>query len=803
MHSYDNGTSLAVKRDNWNQLLKLFRKIGLAEQITENDTAEVLRCEENAAINFINKIYEILTHRKLQTTTKKPTMGKPAGYARETGSWKVRDVLKHSDDNSDLNTQSKLAAKVIHEHEKSLIEDRSLEVDRFSTNSIAGRSQQLPPSAFIEEQTNVPQVRVKEIQVKQLDRNVTHLRASKQIEPNASVNGGSTSPTSNRGGVRNIIPSGAGEGDSTGVSNAGGIGGYGANTSGGMLAENAVSMLNSCISRVIATKQFPKFNPHIDILQNFIASFDTVRNSNDESDIDLLISRGFIEIHSSAMYLADACIITPKQFWIVSDMFTSAISVCNYQSATYKAAINGFQSLGTYIARKDPRSSVSLFCDFALFKLAKSINEHIYKRHGILQVLYAFSPNDSTSHIQCIKKLQMVAVDLKVFVHCLTILCTLETKVDMSLLDLYLYYATIGLGLPSPRLRGGAVSMISTLYNQAGGMISPMLPQLTKLSQTETWWEIHGHMLSLSSSILTAYSVDIDDDGPETERDSDKPMSSADEGYALSMITSLFYPTAPQSIRLWGVSTMAQAVGYSDNIASLYLSILLSFSTEERRFLLGLHKNENGESTMKLSLPSSSGLDMVLEPVVNNWKPLCIARAIETKVIIDKLERLDNKLMEVLHGCVKSGSEQGIAQSLHKEGSISDAASDVIETTLHAKWVQIFNSMKDFILVGLCDPDCVEDASAIIAHFILKSSIQDTILLDNKFFGALRLLYPVDGSGHPGCQSTVEGLFRQIFYCGDYYSAAVISAMEVFSKNYSANYEMSNFPTLLREFTSK
>lgn len=787
MHSYDNGTSVKVKKDNWAQLLKTFRKIGIADMVTEDEIGRVLRCEDGAAVSFVTKLYETLTHRKIQTTVKPPTLVKPA-YARETGSWKVREALKSVDDNSDLLLQSRLAQETMSVHDKSVHEERSLDPDRFSTTSIAGRSNQITPSLRHDEVSDGPQVRVKEIQVKQLDRNVTHLRASKQMHQ--QQNQSPTNSPSNKQ-IRSVTPSGShGEGFSFDKK-------YGnANTGGaGLIPENSLSLLNSCISRVISPRNISTWTNSLDYVGNFLAALDEVRVNGVGTEIDVVLAKSLEEIRHSSANLADACIITPKQFWIVSDLFTTAILASPYKAYSYQAAIEGFVSFGKAVTQRDPRSSINLFCDFALFKLARTLVDHPYKRLGILKILYAFSPENTVSHIQCIKHLQVVISDIKVIIHCLTILATYENKVDISLLDMYMYYATIGLGMQSPRLRAGAVAVISTLYNQAGEIVSPMLPQLSALAEQETWWEIQAHLLTLAGHVLQAHCPD----GLEIS-DRDNDSLSLDEECALNIVYRLFRQNSNKNIRIWGVFAVAPGVGHDDKLANHYLDVLLTVSSNDRRKLLGLY---NESTDVCITLPSSSGIDFEVRNVLALWNPMAVARAIESKVISEKLERLDSGLMEILHSCVKGGADLGSPESLHKPISTSSAGSEVFETTLNGKWVELFNSLKDFILVGLCDPECTQDAASIIAFYVLKSPLQDSVLLDNKLLGALRLLYPVDGTGHAGCQATAESLLRQIFYFSEYFGAVVINAIEIFSKNFLTNYEMSNLPTLLREFSSK
>jgi hypothetical protein len=137
----------------------------------------------------------------------------------------------------------------------------------------------------------------------------------------------------------------------------------------------------------------------------------------------------------------------------VADLFCSAIIISSQQSLSFNASIESFTNLGKYIVQRDSHSSLSLFCDFALLKLSGILVSVPNKRLGILRLLHAFAPNESQSHVQCIKKVQSIITDLPTFVQCLAILSALETSFDEMLIDLYSYYSCIGLGLPSPKVR--------------------------------------------------------------------------------------------------------------------------------------------------------------------------------------------------------------------------------------------------------------------------------------------------------------------------------------------------------------
>lgn len=842
MHSFDNGTALTAKRDNWNQLQKFFRKVGINELISDDEVGRIIRCEDGIAIQVVTKIYESLTQRKVQPVIKKPTNSRVAGYAKDTGAWKVRETLRKGGfgDDSDLNTVSKVSRDASEEHEKDIHAGRSMDPERFASVSIAVSNSQMPPRVYGEpviEET--PQVRVKEIQVKQLDRNVTHLRASKQMSMQSNAvsgnNNGNVSPSSRH--IRAVTPSGTNGyddsssqlSDQSSGGRGGGLGLGPSNNGGGMLPENAVSLLNSCISRVMGSHNIPSWNPSLDALQNCLSLLETLHSAPQVSSardpsappssqsLYALINSVLSEIRMSTQQLADASVMTPKQYWKISDLLISVMIHCNYQSKAYQTAVETFESLGKYINQKDPKSSLYLFCDFSLFKLSSTLQSHPYKRLGILRVLYSFSSHETSSHIQCIKRLQHIVSNIHIFIHCLTILSSLEQELDMSLLDLYQYYAIIGLGIPSPKIRAGAASVICNLYPLSGGMISPILPQLQTLAETESWWEIQCHLLTLTGHILEArLPENINQIDPATE---DATLwrneVTNDENYALNFMNAIFTRQASKIVKQWGLVVLARAVGYGDEISLRYLDILESLEVSDRKFLLDLSSSslsdqpqqggEGGEIIKKIPLPSSTGMDFILEPITSLFNPLVIVRAIESKIINEKLERISSSLMQILHACVRAASQSNAMVSLHKPTSLSSVDEDVFQIALVGSWIDIYNSLKDFIFVGLCDASCVEDASGILIEYILRSPQQDSILSDNKFLSMMRLIYPTDGAteNHKLCQVSLEAFFEFIFSSGEFYSGAVINTIEVFAKNYTTNYEVSNLQQLMKYFLSQ
>jgi hypothetical protein len=163
MHSYDNGNAAKSKKDNWTQLLKIFRRLGLAEIISEEESHWIASLEEGSAATFLCRAYETLTQRKLSYQVKQPTVGKTAGYLKDISLTKVRKAIQHNDlkDGYDLQKASKLLSVVVETHEVGLQEERFSDPERFAVKgSLNQGSESMTSRSRLTNMNDMPQVGV-------------------------------------------------------------------------------------------------------------------------------------------------------------------------------------------------------------------------------------------------------------------------------------------------------------------------------------------------------------------------------------------------------------------------------------------------------------------------------------------------------------------------------------------------------------------------------------------------------------------------------------------------------------------
>ena len=260
---------------------------------------------------------------------------------------------------------------------------------------------------------------------------------------------------------------------------------------------------------------------------------------------------------------------------------------------------------------------------------------------------------------------------MKTFIHCLTVLAYNDSDIDDTRREFYIYYATMGLAMPNPKLRASCIWTLAILYPLAPQEIIPLMPELCTFAETETWWEVHAHILSLCGLILESLSPG-------------SPATSQAQEMALSVVTKLFTPRSSSVLKNWGLATLARGTSIGGEFADIYLETLLSIKPDERSFLLG----EAPKGSRPATLISSTGLPFAIDPIIYDWYPLSIARALLNHIASSEgRQQLLPEEMQIFATCVSSAC------------TTSDQLGDTKENPLEDEWLDIWSSLSDFVFV--------------------------------------------------------------------------------------------------------
>ncbi|CAM9306278.1 unnamed protein product [Chrysoparadoxa australica] len=701
MHSYDNGTATRVKKDNWGQLQKFFKKASLTDLCTQEEVNAIIHCEEGAVVGFINKVYELLTQRKVQEVVKRPLPDNPPHYARGTGIQMVRSVLKGSDlsDVGDESTQRTAARSKMMEYESGLQQERSTMEPAFG-GSVSSKQSRLPPKPVGEKETVMPKVAVKEIQVKQVDRNIAHLRGggSSALSIGRSYNSAAGRDAGSQRDAQSYAGS-VGPRGHAGHSSAEGLGG----SSAAPPLEGSVAVMNACVVKRLSVADLGG-DPRGEPVDNFVMGLLSGDGLLTEASCVNVLN----DMAGQAQQLADASCFNPKQYWRVSSVLCSLLIDRADTELTFRAAVEAFRALGLATCNRDSAVSLSLFCDFSLPRLTPKLRSSPTKRTYILRVLHSFCPSGTASRIALIKRLQGQIGHMPTFLYALAGLVHMEEQFDAGLLDLYLYYFSMGVQQAYPSLRAASIAMLLPLMRWSNAGLAALLPDLLRSAKEDSWWEVQAQLAVVCSGLL--------DSCPPQDMDA-----------LQEILTQVLKPTAPVNVRMIGLASLAPALNNAPaELTSLLLDVLLSLPHRERQALLGL-------APEGLIVHSPSG-GIHLTAITTTWPPLLVGRCMEDTIVGGQQERLHPEQMSILSALIRT-----------------ELSSDT--GGLGQQWGELFEGLRDHIFVGMCDPDCVDHAVFVVTAFMDNSHLGDAVLREGRFIGILQLL--VGKGADPVCLEKV------------------------------------------------
>jgi len=219
-------------------------------------------------------------------------------------------------------------------------------------------------------------------------------------------------------------------------------------------------------------------------------------------DADEALAASFF--HSAAANvgaMADSCLQSPRQAWQLFNLLLQAMTAAAASAAVSEAIASLLCAVGTRLVAADSKAAQSLLHDFGLPRLLPLLSQQPARRRELLSVLYAFCAPTPEAHMDTIRWLQESLPDQKEFLLTLSVLITLEPEFSGDLIDLYVYYCVIALGMPSTRLRSAALSMLPVVFEYDYALVLRLLPRLTMLAE-EPWWEVSAGLGKICSLLL-------------------------------------------------------------------------------------------------------------------------------------------------------------------------------------------------------------------------------------------------------------------------------------------------------------
>eukprot|EP00455_Lapot_gusevi_P021727 TRINITY_DN22724_c0_g1_i3.p1 TRINITY_DN22724_c0_g1~~TRINITY_DN22724_c0_g1_i3.p1 ORF type:complete len:454 (+),score=36.56 TRINITY_DN22724_c0_g1_i3:90-1451(+) len=428
-------------------------------------------------------------------------------------------------------------------------------------------------------------------------------------------------------------------------------------------------------------------------------------------------------------------------------------------------------TVGERMVFRDQYIPFALFSDFGLPKLCTLFRSQPRKLPLLVKLLYSFALPHAEEHAKVVRKLQETLDDLALFIKCLCVLVTLEKEFDEVLIDLYVYYAGLGLKNSSPSLRAASLSIFSIVLphdNELKFVFNVLESMMDAVN--DDWWEVQVQLLECASSILKV----VGEDHPHSNM-------------VYGLFERLLNPNMPIAVQKIGLSAMSSCLASHPVLLRHFVDVLLT-SDPVRTNLLGPPQPE------EIMLSSSVRGMYHLEFLPSVWYGLGIVQSIALQVREGSLENLGTPRVELLAAAICN---------------IPEFPPDELDL-----WRVAFEELKEHILVELCDERSCHHVVSILKKFLLDPSLSQDALkimmptVEGKvppLFGILRLIFP---DGAEICQNAVyEMLTSLVFTRGSGHFVTHIHALlKNFAlretKKFTSSHQLRALLTLVEEARS-
>ena len=699
MHSYDNGSSTERKLNNWKLLQKFYVKRGvplLGKELIE----DVVRCKDMAAVAFVEMMYKFLTARTLPDTATMKGDGLDPAYMGPTATLAIKEAL--GVEVVDQRQQQVRAEETLESHEATLRSERTADPLRFSTAGT--RTQKAPPKAPGDEERTQPLIEFKEVTVKPAELSVSQMRSStdQRMSSNADNAGFGSSAVSAQSGSAQPVP--ANTGGQTGST------------------RSAVEVLEGVLSQTLAghlmreeleTRGGLKARAGVIEGMGLLSAFtDAVADRKIDPPTLVTFCADLCASPEHVTALGQAILQSPKPFFTFFSLVAAVLSSSD-DAGCMAAVTDMLVQVGAKASASDPSLARGMWVEYALPLLCPLLATSA-RRSPVLRCMYAFAESDVLTHARLIKTLQdsLGGGSSAGFIHCVATLITVEEEFTDDLLDVYLYYAMMGTGMSEPSARAAALSMLPTLAKYNEVLVLQMLPRLEPLIE-DSWWEVQAQLAKTAAAILEH----IDPSHEEAPR-------------VVALVQAIVTRYESPNILKIALNALAPVTERHPAVSSLFVQCCLDMPPQFRDNLFGPL-----DDVQPVQVLGATSETYDVESLPDKWAPAAVAVALSEIIRNAGLANLEVEHLSVLRACVASVA------------GISDEDSE--------RWVAVFDNLKDYLYVSLCDEELVGQASTAFEGLLSILDPQTVISSFPSLLSSLLMLFP---DGHEMCQESVVAL---------------------------------------------
>ena len=495
--------------------------------MTDTEVENIVHARQGAAVDFVHRTYTLLTSKKVRVSkaaSALPAVTIPA-YAQPTA---ARVVYERSREPSvELTTDDGARASVmeaaLEEHRGTLRRQRETEPERFVPTTVRAEraaraiAAQAKPRG-VREEGEVRAVSVRQVRVRRLGEgeggDVARLRAEREIRAD-TLRGQSIATAGTQGSVLGgggSLLEAAASGGTDGGAGAGLGGSRAGEPPSAGLGPTPLDVLDDVMRAALveagAGGVLESGRPAPFALVDVLTS--------DPSFPDELTAAALAAVDEAVPELAAAVVAHPGGLVHVVALMQPLLSGVSESTATFAAAARAFEDLGVAVADADTSLAFQLCQDHVTPALVPLIRVRPAKRINLLRVLHAFTGGVVRHRRAVIASLHELLGDLDTFLSCLSLLVYLEHDL-LSVHEVYLYYARVGIAVPSPQLRAASVATISVVAGDFPAAAAPFLPKLEALA-SDPWWELRAQLAVVASDFLARRgTIEAADDGDDEE----------------------------------------------------------------------------------------------------------------------------------------------------------------------------------------------------------------------------------------------------------------------------------------------